>query len=160
MEDWGAAYNTTTSQFGLHPCNNTGRVANTNSSAAQYLVRRQDRVFGDDVRDCCTDDTSISGLQAARNVTFATFEVKVDALVALTINQTDLRATFNESASYASAIAFRWLVRSLTKTLTARAWGAWGGRGGREYRSAGALFARKQPISTAALQIAHRRLAT
>ncbi len=39
MEEWGAVYNTTTEEFGLHPCNTSGNYSDTGLSPARYLVR-------------------------------------------------------------------------------------------------------------------------
>lgn len=37
-EDWGAIFNATTGQFGLHPCNTTGTYQKTAKTPAAYLV--------------------------------------------------------------------------------------------------------------------------
>ena len=51
-------------------------------------------------------------MQASKGVAFAAFELKVDALMALAINHTDLlpmvNAAVNASAPFISAIAFRY----------------------------------------------------
>ena len=49
-------------------------------------------------------------MQASKNVSFAAFEVKVDTLVSLNINYTDISASITDTASYVSAIAFRYAI--------------------------------------------------
>ena len=38
MDEWGTVYNTTTSGFGLSPCNTTGNYSMTGLTSAKYLV--------------------------------------------------------------------------------------------------------------------------
>ena len=38
MDEWGAVYNATTSEFGLSPCNTTGNYSTTGLPPAAYLV--------------------------------------------------------------------------------------------------------------------------
>jgi len=44
VEDWGAVYNTTTNEFGLQPCNNTGNYSDSGLTPARYLVRPREHL--------------------------------------------------------------------------------------------------------------------
>ena len=64
-------------------------------------------------------------MQASKGVVFAAFELKVDALMALAINYTDLlplvKASVNASAPFISVIAFRY--NNFLKTRSQKASG-------------------------------------
>ncbi|KAK9820563.1 hypothetical protein WJX72_011663 [[Myrmecia] bisecta] len=86
VEDWKPYYDKELDEFGLNPCNDQNNFNNSGLSDRAYL--------------------------AQQGVVFATYELKVDTLTSMRINETDLAAVFNSAPNTRPAVVSAVIFRS------------------------------------------------